>query len=62
MVASLRNLSLFKGSKRKLANLQVLATEQAQSQQQQEREKFVEDSVNGVTEMQEAAAQNGAEQ
>jgi type IV secretion system protein VirB5 len=41
------------------ANLQVLATEQTMSQQQQEHEQFVEDSVTGADEMREAAAQNG---
>lgn len=43
-------------------NLQVLAMEQSESQQQQEREQFVEDMTNGIAEMQQAAAENGAQQ
>jgi hypothetical protein len=44
------------------ANLQVLASEQALSQQQQDKEQFVEDMTNGVTAMQQAAVANGAQQ
>ncbi len=44
------------------ANLQVLASEQSLSQQQQDKEQFVEDMTNGVTAMQQAAAANGAQQ
>ncbi|MBU6418766.1 MAG: hypothetical protein KGQ79_03465 [Proteobacteria bacterium] len=43
-------------------NLQVLAMEQAESERQQAHEQFVEDMTNGIAVMQQAAAENGAEQ
>lgn len=43
-------------------NLQVLALEQAQSQQQQEHEQFVQDMTNAASDYQQAAAADGAEQ
>lgn len=43
-------------------NLQVLATEQALSQQQQEREQFVEDMTNASSDYSQAAAADNAEQ
>jgi hypothetical protein len=36
--------------------------EQTQSQQQQDKEHFVEDMTNGASEMEQAAAANGAQQ
>jgi len=44
------------------ANLQVLATEQQATLQQQQQEQFNEDMTNGQAEMQEAAAADGAQQ
>lgn len=42
------------------ANLQVLAVEQAQSQEQQGREQFVQDMTNAASDYQQAAAADGA--
>lgn len=43
-------------------NLQVLATEQALSEQQQQKEQFVEDMTNAASDYQQAASADGAEQ
>lgn len=43
-------------------NLQVLATEQQASQEQQQQEQFNKDMTNGQSEMQQAAAADGAQQ
>lgn len=43
-------------------NLQVLATEQALSEQQQQKEQFVEDMTNAASDYRQAAAADGAEQ
>ena len=50
------------GQQTQAANLQVLATEQQASQQQQQQEQFDEDMTNGQSEMQQAAAADGAQQ
>lgn len=50
------------GQQAQAANLQVLATEQSQSQQQQDHEQFVQGETQTVTDMQAAATVNGAQQ
>jgi hypothetical protein len=50
------------GQQAQAANLQVLATEQSQSQQQQDHEQFVQGETQTGTDMQAAATANAAEQ
>jgi type IV secretion system protein VirB5 len=50
------------GQQAQATNLQVLATEQQASLQQQQQEQFNEDMINGQAEMQQAAAADGAQQ
>ena len=50
------------GQQAQATNLQVLATEQQASLQQQQQEQFNEDMTNGQAEMQRAAAADGAQQ
>jgi hypothetical protein len=50
------------GQQAQAANLQVLATEQSQSQQQQDHEQFVQGETQTVTDMQAAATANGGQQ
>jgi type IV secretion system protein VirB5 len=50
------------GQQAQAANLQVLATEQVQSQQQQDREQFVQGETQTNTDMLAAEAANAAQQ